>query len=285
MIVESLELRRHVTIGQYVPTGSPLHRMDPRFKLVAFVALVVAVTFTGSYLGNVALLALMGGLILLSRVPARYVLGGLRPALPVLLLLAALQVLLYTPEFTGGEGCVTLFRAWFVHSTTCSVKLAIVSAARFVELLVLTSLLTLTTTTTGLAHGVEHLFAPLQRRFGFPAHELALTLTITLRFVPTFAEELERLIKAQVSRGADMGGASWWRALRRARALLPIMVPLLLGALRRAEMLVLAMEARGYVGGRGRTRLVELRSTPHDAVALLLALLAAAAILTVPWPW
>ncbi|MDQ7028510.1 MAG: energy-coupling factor transporter transmembrane protein EcfT [Ardenticatenia bacterium] len=284
-MMENLELRRHVTIGQYVSTSSPLHHMDPRFKLVAFVALVLAVTFTDSYLGNAALLALMGGLIVLSRVPARYVLGGLRPALPILLLLAALQILLYAPDFTGEEGCTTLVRAWFVHSTTCSVKLAVVSAARFVELLVLTSLLTLTTTTTGLTHGVEHLLAPLQRRLGFPAHELALTLTITLRFVPTFAEELERLIKAQVSRGADLGGHSRLRAVRRAQALLPVLVPLLLGALRRAEMLTVAMQARGYVGGRGRTRFVQLHSTPRDAVALCLALLAAVAIVVLPWPW
>ncbi len=283
--MDEFELLRYVTVGQYIPTGSLIHRLDPRFKLAAFAVLVGAVTFTGSYLGNAVLLVLIVGFVFLSRVPLRYVLSGLRPALPVLLLLAALQILLYTPDFTRGTNCTTLFQFWIIHSTTCGVKLAIVSAARFVELLMLTSLLTLTTTTTELTHGIERLFAPLQQRFNFPAHELALIVTITLRFVPTFAEELERIVKAQVSRGADLGQRGRLRFIQQTRALLPMLVPLFLGALRRAEELILAMEARCYMGGKGRTRLIELHSTRQDVVALFVAVLAAATVLLVPWPW
>lgn len=285
--MDEFELLRNITIGQYLPLASRVHRMDPRFKLVAFVALVGAITFTPTYLGNVLLLLFVSALVVVSRVPFRYALSGLRPALPVLLLLMALQIAFYTEGFagSGGQKCLPLLDLWFIHSTTCSLKLALVSAARFIELLMLTSLLTLTTTTTELAHGMERLFAPLQRRFNFPAHELALILTIALRFVPTFAEELERIMKAQVSRGADLGQRGRLRFIQQTKALLPILVPLFMSAFRRAEELILAMEARCYVGGRGRTHFTELHSTRRDYAALAVALSLALLVLVTPWPW
>lgn len=282
--MEEFELLRNVTIGQYLPLGSRIHQMDPRVKLVGFTMLVGAITFTATYVGNAILLLIVSGLVYVSRVPLRYALSGLKPALPILILLGAMQIIFYTEGFTGGQNCRPLFDFWFIHSTTCGLKLAIVSAARFVELLMLASLLTLTTTTTELAHGIERLFAPLQERFGFPAHELALILTIALRFVPTFAEELERIMKAQVSRGADLGQRGRLRFIQQTRAILPILVPLFMSAFRRAEDLVLAMESRCYVGGRGRTHFTELKSTRQDYGALVLAFVIAAAVLLVPWP-
>ncbi len=286
--MEEFELVRYVTIGQYLPLGSRVHQMDPRFKLVAFTALVAAVTFTPTYLGNAILLVLVSYLVVLARIPFSYALSGLKPALPLLLFLMAMQMIFYTEGFAGpaaGIACVPLFKVWLIEPTTCSLKLALVSAARFIELLMLTSLLTLTTTTTELAHGVERLFEPLQRRFNFPAHELALILTIALRFVPTFAEELERIVKAQVSRGANIGGHSRFRFIQNTKAILPVLVPLFMSAFRRAEDLILAMEARCYVGGRGRTHFTELHSTRADYLGLAVALLIAAAVLLVPWPW
>ena len=286
--MDEFELARYVTIGQYLPLDSRIHRMDPRFKLVAFTALVVAVTFTPSYTGNAALLVTIAYLVMLARIPFGYALSGLKPALPLLLFLMAMQLIFYTEGFAGpaaGIACVPLFKVWLIEPTTCSLKLALVSAARFIELLMLTSLLTLTTTTAELAHGVERLFAPLQRRFNFPAHELALILTIALRFVPTFAEELERIVKAQVSRGANIGGYSRLRFIQNTRAILPVLVPLFMSAFRRAEDLILAMEARCYVGGRGRTHYTELHSTQADYLGLALALGLAVLVLAVPWPW
>lgn len=285
--MEEFEIRRYITIGQYLPVNSPIHRMDPRFKIVGFTVLVAAVTFTPTYLGNAALLLVISLLVVLAKVPFRYALSGLRPALPVLLLLMALQMAFYTEGFARGVAgeCRRVLDLWFIHVTTCSIKLALVSAARFVELLMLTSLLTLTTTTTELAHGVERLFAPLQQRFNFPAHELALIFTIAMRFVPTFAEELERIMKAQVSRGADLGQGSRWRFIQRTKALLPVLVPLFMNAFQRAEELILAMEARCYVGGRGRTHFIQLHSTARDYLALAAACALAAVVLLVPWPW
>ncbi len=241
--MEEFELLRHITIGQYLPLGSPVHRLDPRFKLVAFTVLVGAVTFTATYLGNAVLLLVLFGLLFIARVPVGYALGGLRPALPFLLFLMAMQIAFYTEGFASSAvgSCRALLDWWFVHASTCSIKLAIVSAARFIELLILTSLLTLTTTTTELTHGIERLFSPLQKWFNFPAHELALIVTIALRFVPTFAEELERIMKAQVSRGADLGQRGRLKFIQQTKAILPVLVPLFMNAFRRAEDLIFAM--------------------------------------------
>jgi energy-coupling factor transport system permease protein len=150
--------------------------------------------------------------------------------------------------------------------------------------LILTSLLTFSTTITGLTQGIEGLFKPLQSHWNFPSHELALTLTIALRFVPTLAEELERIMKAQVSRGADLGQRGRLAFIQRTRALLPVLVPLFLSALRRAEDLVLAMEARCYVGGKGRTHLTELKTRASDWVAIGLVTLFIAGLLLCPFP-
>ena len=142
---------------------------------------------------------------------------------------------------------------------------------RLLEFMILISLLTLTTSTTELTHGLERLLSPL-RRLRFPAHELAMVFTISLRFVPTLAEELEKIMKAQASRGADFGEQGRLRFVQRTRNLIPLLVPLFLSALRRAEDLTLAMEARGYMGGAGRTSFIQLKSAPRDYLALALVL-------------
>jgi energy-coupling factor transport system permease protein len=268
--MDEFEISRNITIGQYLALGSFVHKMDPRIKLLAFVLLVAAITFSASYTANAILLLVVFALVPLSKIPIRYALSGLEPAIPIVLMLAALQILLYTSAFAGaGQNCVSFFHWGPIDSNSCGVQLAIVSAARFVELLVLTSLLTFSTTVTELTLGTEQLLAPLTR-FNFPAHELALTMTIALRFVPTFAEELERIMKAQVSRGADLGQQGRLRFIQQTRALLPLVVPLFLSALRRAEELILAMEARCYVGGKGRTHFLEFKMKRSDLIVLAL---------------
>lgn len=282
--MEEFELLRNVTIGQYIPTGSVIHRLDPRVKLLAFVLIIGAITFETSYLGNLALLLVIGALVLVARIPLGYALSGLKPALPVLVLLAVLQIIFYTEGFATGSDCRELFRVWWIKGTTCSIQLAVVSTARFLELLMLTSLLTFSTSTTELAHGTEMLLTPF-RRFRVPAHEVALILTIALRFVPTFAEELERIMKAQVSRGADLGQRGRLRFVQQTKALLPLIVPLFLSAFRRAEDLVLAMESRCYTGGAGRTHFTELHATRRDRLILLATLALVVATIFAPWPF
>jgi len=277
--MENLELLRHITIGQYLPTGSLIHWLDPRFKLLCFGALVLVVSFNGSYLGNLVMLATVLGLVALARVPLAYTLQGIRPALPIILVLAAFQVLLPPPAFSAAPGCAVLVSWSFLEITDCTLRLVIISALRFGELIILTSLLTLCTPTTDLAHGAERLLAPLAR-LRFPAHEVSLMLTIALRFVPVLAQEMERIVRAQVSRGADFGGRSRLRFIRQTRQLLPLLVPLFLISLRRAEELALAMEVRCYTGGTGRTHLVRLRARPADFVALGLTIAFAALMLS-----
>jgi energy-coupling factor transport system permease protein len=285
--MENLELLRYVTIGQYLPTGSPIHRLDPRVKLLGFGALVLAVAFNGSYLGNLVMLATILGLVALARVPLAYTLQGIRPALPIILVLAALQILLPPPAFSAAPGCAVLV-SWrcpgfaegpFLQVTDCTLRLVVVSALRFGELIILTSLLTLCTPITDLSRGIERLLAPLAR-LRFPAHEMALVLTIALRFVPVLAQEMERIVRAQVSRGADFGGRSRLRFIRQTRQLLPLLVPLFLISLRRAEELAMAMDVRCYTGGTGRTHLVRLRARPSDFVALGLTIAFAVLILS-----
>lgn len=277
--MENLELLRYITIGQYLPTASPIHRLDPRVKLLGFGALVLAVAFSGSYLGNLILLATVLGLVALARVPLAYALQGIRPALPIILILAALQVLLPSPAFSNAPGCAVLVGWSFFQLTDCTLRLVVVSALRFGELIILTSLLTLCTPITDLARGLERLLAPLAR-LRFPAHEVALVLTIALRFVPVLAQEMERVVRAQVARGADFGGRSRLRFIQQTRQLLPLLVPLFLISLRRAEELALAMEVRCYAGGTGRTHLVRLHARPADFVALGLTIAFAALMLS-----
>jgi energy-coupling factor transport system permease protein len=268
--VSEFEFLRYITIGQYLPLGSVVHRLDPRFKLLALGLVVVAVTFSSTYLANVILLLVVLLLVAITRVPLRYAVQGVRPALPVLAFVAVFQVLLPPRPLGMAETCTTIWRWAFVELTDCTLRLIIVSTARLVELIVLTSLLTFSTTTTELAHGIEGLLAPLQRA-GVPAHELALVVTIALRFVPTLALQMERVAKAQASRGADFGTAGRFRFVQTTRRLLPLLIPLFLVSLRRAEDLIVAMEARGYIGGKERTRLITLHAQLADYLALAVA--------------
>jgi len=275
--MDDFEFLRHVTIGQYLPGNSLLHRLDPRAKLLAFLLLVTAVT-----LGNALLLATVLALILLSRISVRYALQGLRPAVPMIAVLAVMQLLFLGDFYIPSAGLRTLLRWGPIHITTGGVQLVVVSICRLVVLLV--SLLTFTTTLTELTHGMESLMSPLAR-FGFPAHELSLIATIALRFVPILAQELETIVKAQASRGADFGRGGRLHFVRRTRELLPLLVPLFLDAFRRAEDLILAMEARCYMGGRGRTHLVRFRSSPRDYLAIIVLGLYTAFMLTYKFPF
>jgi len=271
--MSDFEFLRHVTIGQYLPTGSPIHRLDPRAKILMAGLLVVGAVVTSSLTGlSVALAAVLLGLVL-ARIPIRYALQGMRPALPFLILLALLQVFTIPANDVGQ----VLWSWWRITITTMDLRAAVVILLRFATLILGLSLFTFATSLTELTHGTEHLLRPLQR-LRLPAHELALVAAITIRYVPLLALETERIAKAQASRGADFGSGRT-KGVRRAIRMLPLLVPLFVAALRRGETLVLAMEARSYTGGKGRTNLIRLKAQWVDALAVgLTALLVAALI-------
>jgi len=264
--VEDLELMRHITIGQYLPTGSAVHRLDARTKLIGIGLLILSIITISSVSGLMALLVVIIGLVLLARVPLGFALGGLRPALPVLIIIAILQ-LLFGWGASADLVCPDLWSFWIFKITGCSILTVIAMLLRLVALILLTGMLTMTSTISELTHGIEKLLRPLQK-IGFPSHELAMVFTIALRFVPTLAEELEKLLKAQVARGADIRlGAN---PIQRIRHFLPVLIPLFLTTLRRGELLIEAMEARGYTGSVGRSHYVQLQMTAKDGLALLL---------------
>jgi energy-coupling factor transport system permease protein len=276
--MQDFELLRHITIGQYLPTGSILHRLDPRTKIVGLGVMLIVMAAYQPASGLVAGLIVVLGLVALARVNLGFALGGLRPALPILLLLAGLQ--LFFGWGTATKECPPLWSFWILRITPCSVQVVIALLARLTALILLTSLLTLTSSVTELARGAEALMRPFQR-LGIPADELAMVFTLALRFVPTLAQELEKLLKAQAARGADLGRGS--NPIQRTRQLLPVLVPLFITTLRRSEELTAAMEARGYTGGQGRTHYVHLHFRPVDTVALVITLVLLAGLLAAPF--
>lgn len=260
-----MELSRFVTIGQYVPRESPIHRLDPRTKIAGVTAFMVVIFVARDFLGYGLLTLFLLGVILLARIPLGFVLRGLRPIIFLLVLTVVLNMF-----FSGVDGGTVVFRIWRLTATREGIVRALFIAARLILLVGVTSLLTFTTSPVELTDGIERLLRPF-RRIGVPAHELAMMMTIALRFIPTLLEETEKIMKAQMARGAvfDRGGV-----LRRARALVPILVPLFVSAFRRADELALAMEARCYRGGEKRTRMRELRFAPRDAAALVVTAVA-----------
>lgn len=260
-----MELSRFVTIGQYVPRESPIHRLDPRTKIAGVTAFMVVIFVARDFLGYGLLTLFLLGVILLARIPLGFVLRGLRPIIFLLVLTVVLNMF-----FSGVDGGTVVFRIWRLTATREGIVRALFIAARLILLVGVTSLLTFTTSPVELTDGIERLLRPF-RRIGVPAHELAMMMTIALRFIPTLLEETEKIMKAQMARGAvfDRGGV-----LRRARALVPVLVPLFVSAFRRADELALAMEARCYRGGEKRTRMRELRFAPRDAAALVVTAVA-----------
>lgn len=249
------QMFRSVIIGQYYPVRSPIHALDPRTKIVATFVFII-VLFVASSLRAYVMLGLFTAFVVaLSKVPLRLIFRGLRPVLFILLFTLGLHLFM-----TKGE---TLFVLGpFTASKEGAVQ-GLFTAARLLLLLFMTSLLTLTTSPISLTDGLESLMKPFQR-VGVPAHELAMMMTIALRFIPTLMEEAERIMKAQMARGADFESGN---IFQRARSLVPLLVPLFVSAFRRADELAIAMEARCYRGGANRTRAKQLRAGFRDLVA------------------
>lgn len=245
-----------ITFGQFIPGDSLLHRLDPRTKVVAVLGAAMSVLAAANWQGFTLAAGLTLTAMALSGLPVRIFLGGLRSLWVLLAITFLIQILLTPGETLIGSGPLKISREGLAAGGEIFLRLA---------LLILTaSLLTLTTSPINLTAGLESILSPL-RRLGVPAHELAMMMTIALRFVPTLLQEAEIVVKAQRSRGAGFaaGGPAGW-----ARSLLPLFVPLFAGALRRAEDLATAMEARCYRGGANRTRMRDLTLNRPDYATL-----------------
>ena len=246
----------NITMGQYYPVDSRVHRLDPRIKLILTIVFIVAVFMAKTFLGYALILAFVWMTSRLANVPFRMLLRGLKP-LRLIIVLTFLLNLFFTP----GETVWVEF--WIVRITREGFLQAAFYSLRLIFLVIGTSLLTLTTSPVSLSDGIEILLSPL-KIIHFPAHELAMMMTIALRFIPTLLEETDKIMKAQMARGADFESGNLFS---RAKAMVPLLVPLFVSAFRRAGDLAMAMESRCYHGGEGRTRLRVLTITRNDWIA------------------
>jgi energy-coupling factor transport system permease protein len=246
------------SLGQFYPVASPVHELDPRAKILATSVLVVGLFLVDSTTGLLFVAAALGMLVAVSHIPARTFLRLLRPVLFIVTLTVFFQVLF------SREGA-TLVEWGFLEVHSGGLRLGLFLGLRILLLVSAAGLLTATTAPVALADGIEDLLSPL-KKVRLPAHEVAMMMTIALRFIPTLGEEAEKITKAQAARGADFSEGG---PLRRARSVVPVLVPLTVGAFRRADELAEAMESRGYRGGEGRTRYRELRFRARDALALV----------------
>ncbi len=255
-----MKFLNHLTFGQYVPADSFVHRLDPRCKILA-----VLVVLTGIFLArHILVFAAWGGLLfslaLLSHLPFRLVLRSAKPVLILVFFTAFIHVF-----FTDGT---PLLEIGFITITREGVSGAVYMGLRLLFLVLFASFLTLTTKPMELSDGLERLFSPFVR-FGFPAHELAMMMTIALRFIPTLLDETDRIMKAQLARGAAFDRGNLWKRLK---AFLPVLIPLFVIVFQRAEDLATAMEARCYRGGEGRTRMHPLVWRTGDSLGALCVL-------------
>ena len=257
----------NITMGQYYPVDSRIHRLDPRIKLILTIVFIVAVFMAKTFIGYALILGFVWLTSRLANVPFRMLLRGLKP-LRLIIILTFLLNLFFTP----GETVWVEF--WVIRIAKEGFLQAAFYSLRLVFLVIGTSLLTLTTSPVSLSDGIELLLSPL-KKIRFPAHELAMMMTIALRFIPTLLEETDKIMKAQMARGADFESGN---LISRAKAMVPLLVPLFVSAFRRAGDLAMAMESRCYHGGEGRTRLRVLKITRNDwlacgAMAVLLGLI------------
>jgi energy-coupling factor transport system permease protein len=264
--MNDFEFQRLVTVGQYMPTDSIVHRLDPRARLVGGLVLLAAITAAPTLPGLGAALLILVALSLLARVPLGYALKGLLPPLPFILVLILLQILFGSPEQTEQ----TLLALGPVRVTLTDLLDGAAILLRFSGLILALTLLSATTSTTQMVRGLDRLTRPLGR-LGLPTQDFVLMVQVALRFLPLLAREAERIVKSQASRGAEWGTGRRG-VLRRVRQALPILVPLFLVSLQRAENLALAMEARGYQGQRERTSMVTMDFTLTDGVALIIVI-------------
>ena len=263
---------KDITIGQYFPGNTIIHRLDPRTKLILVIVYIAALFTAREWLSYGLMLAVTCAIVAVSRISPRTLTRGMKPLVFIICFTGVLN-LFYT---TGGT---TLLDWWVFHVTTDGVKRAVMMVVRILMLISGTFLLTYTTSPMALTDGLEMLLNPL-KKIRVPIHEMSMMMSMALRFIPTLIEETDKIMSAQRARGADFETG---RLMERAKALLPLLVPLFVSAFRRADELAVAMESRCYHGGEGRTRMKQLRMARRDYLALLsgAALLAVVIVMNV----
>ncbi len=248
---------KDITIGQYFPGNSPIHRLDPRFKIIITLIFIVML-FIGDSVWCLVLGAVFTVLaVLMSKIPVKMFAKSIKPLLPFLLITALLNLFFVS----SGEVC---WQWKFIKITTGGINISLFMIVRIVLLISGSSLLTYTTSPITLTDAIERLLSPL-KKLKFPVHELAMMMSIALRFIPTLIEETDRIMAAQKARGAELDSG---KLMARVKNMISIMIPLFVSAFRRADELASAMECRCYNGGEGRTRLRQLKAAPRDFAAL-----------------
>jgi len=248
---------KNITIGQYYPVDSRIHRLDPRVKLLGVVVYITMLLMVTSLWGYLLAGLCLAAVIYTSKVPVKYMLRGLRAIIVIVIFTAVLNIF-----FTPGEN--VLFAVWKIRITQEGLMVAVMMGIRLTMLVIGSSVLTLTTSPIQLTDAIEYVLKPLQK-IRVPSHEIAMMMTIALRFIPTLMEEMDKIMKAQMARGADFdtGGV-----LKKARSLIPLLVPLFISSFRRADELAVAMEARCYRGDMNRTKMKPLRLAVWDFRAI-----------------
>ena len=264
---------KDITLGQYFPGNSPIHRMDPRTKLLALILYIITIFIADGLIPYVICAAGLAAVIRISRIPLKLIMKSLKPIVIIIIFTGALNIL-YTP---GTE----LFRLWIFRVTVEGIRTAITMIVRILLLVASTSLLTYTTSPMALTDGLESLLSPL-KKLHVPVHEFSMMMSIALRFIPTLIEETDKIMSAQKARGADFESGN---IFQRAKALVPVLVPLFISAFRRADELACAMECRLYHGGEHRTRLHSLRYGKVDAWGGLAAALVCGGVIVLSFVW
>ncbi len=258
---------REITLGQYYPADSVIHRLDPRLKLIGTMAFLVSLFISDGWVGYVVATVFLAGVIKASRVPFRYMMKGLRTIFIILLITVVFNLFVVPGE--------VIWQFWVLRVTREGLSQAGFMAVRLIYLIIGSSVMTLTTTPNDLTDGLERVLGPL-RMVKVPVHEIAMIMSIALRFIPILLEETDKIMKAQMARGADFESGN---LIQKAKNMVPLLVPLFISAFRRAGDLALAMEARCYRGGAGRTKMKPLMYEKRDYAGYgLLALYLAATI-------
>lgn len=253
---------KDITIGQYIPGDSPFHRADPRTKILLTFAYMIVIFLVNSFMGMLMLSLFTILAAALSTVPVKYMIKGLKPVVAIIVLTTLVNIFM-----TEGR---PISNYWLLRNITYEgIGVAILLSVRLTLLIIGASLLTFTTTPILLTDGIEKLLNPL-KRIGLPAHELAMMMTIALRFIPTLLEETDKIMKAQSARGAEFDTGN---LVQRAKSFVPVLVPLFVSAFRRADELATAMEARCYRGSEGRTRLRQLKFSQVDGIMAIVTIL------------
>lgn len=255
---------RDITIGQHFPGDSLVHKFDPRMKLVLTIVYIILLFAASNPLGLTLSLVFLVAMYGVAKIPFKLITKSLKPILPIILFTAVLNLF-----FVSGEG-EPLVHFWVLNIYAEGLRYAILMAVRVMALIAGTSLLTYTTSPIVLTDAIEQLLKPLGR-LHFPVHELAMMMSIALRFIPTLIEETDKIMNAQKARGAMLDNGSM---MERVKALVPVLIPLFISAFRRADELAMAMECRCYHGGEGRTRLKQLKFTSEDFRCMVVIIVA-----------